>query len=775
MLGIGANATVFTLVNAVLFRPLPFVHGERIVILFCDNPSQGSYRLGASYPDYQDWQKQSRSFEALGAWSAAPVNLSDQTSPPERYNATRMTPNAFQLIGQKPLLGRDFNSLDAETGGAPVVILGYGIWKNRYGGDRGVVGRGIRLNEVPTTVIGVMPEGFRFPLNSALWLPLVPTGALPKREDREIVVFGRMAPGMTLESARSEMAVVARRLAEAYPKSNRGVVIEINSFTDTYLGAVRPLFLALLGAVGLVLSIVCANVANLMLARAMSRAREVSIRSALGANRWRIVRQLLLESTLLSVLGGLLGLGLSLAGVRAFDLALSAVDKPYWIRFTIDWTVLGYIAGLTVGTGILFGIAPALYVSRTQVNERLKEGTRSAGSSLRARFFSFALVVIEMALAMILLAGAGILIRSFLNLEEMQGGVNAGRLLSMQIDLPEAKYPTLESRQQMRERLLAGLASAPDIESAAMASYAPIQGSSTWDFQLEGQTSAPGKAPKVSGLYITPDYFRTVDAPLLQGRGFEAADGGGSHAVIVNQRFARKYWSGQSPVGKRLRLLRDPGDGWYTVSGVCPDLRQNDPSSRPDLDPLVYLPYREDPGSSAIILVRTRTTPGSVVAEMRKRVQAVDENLPVYRVMTMEQVFDLQRWPYHVFGSMFVIFAAVALILSAVGVYGVMAYTVRQRSREIGLRLALGANARDILATVLAHGVIQIVMGLLLGLGGAFALTGVLQSMLVRIQPRDPPTFCAVAVVLTGAALLACWIPARKALRLDPAVVLRYE
>jgi predicted permease len=687
-----------------------------------------------------------------------------------------MTANSFDLIGQKPILGRDFSPQDAQIGVSPVAILGYGIWKNRYGGDRNIIGRTIRLNEIPTTIIGIMPEGLRFPLSSALWLPLIPSGDLQKRDDREIVVFGRMAPGVTLPAARAEMAVVARRLQSAYPKSNAGVITEVDTFNDTFSGAVRPLFLALLGAVGFVLLIACANVANLMLARAMSRAREVSIRGALGASRWRIVQQLLVESILLSMIGALLGFGLSVACVHAFDLAVSAVDKPYWIKFTTDWTVFAFIAGITMATGILFGIVPAIYVSRTNVNQRLKEGTRSAGSSLRARFFSAGLVVVEMALAMILLAGAGVLIRSFLNLQEMQSGVNTDRLLSMQIDLPEAKYPTPEARRQIRDRLVAGVRSAPVVESVALASHAPIQGSYTWRFQLEAQPAALHDAPTVSGLYITADYFRTLGAPLLRGRAFEESDGGGGRrAVIVNERFARKYWPGEDPIGKRLRLQRDSGDGWYTVSGISRDLRQNDPNQRPELDPLVYLPYREDPNGSAIVLARTRTVPSSVVSELRKRVQAIDENLPVYRVMTMEQVFSLQRWPYHVFGSMFVIFAGVALILSAVGIYGVMAYTVAQRSREIGVRIALGANPTDILSTVLSHGVIQMIVGLVLGLGGAFALTGVLKSMLVRITPTDPVTFSAVALVLTGAAMLACWVPARRALKLDPAIALRYE
>jgi predicted permease len=569
---------------------------------------------------------------------------------------------------------------------------------------------------------------------------------------------------------------VARRLADTYPQSNRGVIIEIDTFNNTFSSAVRPLFLALLGAVGFVLLIACANVANLMLAQAMARAREVAIRSALGAGRMRIVRQLLVESTLLAVSGGLLGVGLALLGVHAFDLAVSAVDKPYWIRFSMDWTVAAYIAGITLGTGMLFGIAPALYVSGANVNRRLREGTRGTGSSLRARFLSAGLVVVEMALAMILLAGAGVLIRSFLNLQEMQGGVKTERLLSMQIDLPQAKYPTPDARRQARERLLTSLASAPAVESVAMASHAPIQGAHVWQFQLEGQPAAFGKATAVSGLYITPGYFRTVDAPLLRGQGFGEADGAGGRSVaIVNQRFAGKYWPGQDPIGRRLRLKRDPGDGWYTVSGVSRDLRQEDPNRRPDLTPIVYLPYREDPDGSAIILARTHVDPSGAVAELRKRVQAVDENLPVYRVMTVEQLFDLQRWPYHVFGSMFVIFAIVALILSAVGIYGVIAYTVTQRSREIGVRLALGASRTNIVSTVLSHGVIQIGVGLLLGLGGALALTGVLKSMLVRITPTDPLTLGAVAVVLAAAALLACLIPARRALGLDPAIVLRYE
>jgi predicted permease len=775
-LGIGANTTVFTLVNAVLFRPLPFIHGERIMVLFSSNPSIGYYRMGASYPDFEDWRKQSRSFDALAAWSAAPVNLSDPSSPPERYEATRMTPNSFDLIGQKPVLGRDFSDQDAQPGVAPVAILGYGIWKNRYGGDVTIIGRTILLNEIPTTVIGVMPRGLRFPLSSDLWLPLTPAGDLLKREDREIVVFGRLVEGVTLAAARTEMAVVARRLQTAYPKSNQGVVIEIDDFNDTFSSAVRPLFLALMGAVGFVLLIACANTANLMLVRAIARSREISIRSAMGAGRWRIVQQFLIESTLLSVFGGLLGVGLAMAGVRAFDLAVAAVDKPYWIKFTMDWTVVAYIAGTTIATGMLFGAAPAFFISRTNLSQRLREGTRGAGAGLRARFLSAALVVIEMALAVIVLTGAGILIRSFMILHQMQGAVNAQRLLSMRVDLPAAKYPNPASRQRARDRLVAGLASAPSIQSVALTSHAPIQGSNTWEFQLEGQRAAIQKAPMVSGLYVTPGYFKTIGAPLLRGPGFRDVDElGARDLAIVNERFARKYWPGQDAIGKRLRVKRDSADGWYTVAGVSRDVRQNDPSVQADLAPLVYLPYWEDPGSSAVILVRTRTDPSGVVTEVRRRVQAIDENLPVYRVMTMEQVFDLQLWPYHVFGGMFSIFAIVALILSAVGVYGVMSYTVIQRQREIGVRVALGATKANIVSTVLSHGMIQIAVGLLLGLAGASVSTAVLKALLVRITATDPLTFIAVGAVLTAAALLACLIPARKALGLDPAIVLRYE
>jgi predicted permease len=502
----------------------------------------------------------------------------------------------------------------------------------------------------------------------------------------------------------------------------------------------------------------------------------MSVRAALGASRWRVIRQLLIEAVLLALLGGILGTGLAVAGVRAFALAVAAVDKPYWIKFTMDYTVLGYVAGISLATGIIFGLFPALHASKIDVNERLKEGTRGSGRGRRSRFLSAALVVTELALAVILLAGAGLMIRSFLKLYEIQAGVNAHNLLTMQINLAEAKYPTPETRQQLYDRLLAGLSSVPGVESVALASHAPISGSLEWKFQLDGQApAAKDKEPGVGGLMVSPGYFRTTGIQLLRGRAFDEADGTpGRSFAIVNQRFALKYWPGQDPIGKRIRLIRDSADSWVSVIGVSADVRQNDPM-RPEVDPVVYLPYRLSPVSWAAILTRTHANPSGVIADLRRQVQQADEELPVYRVQTMGEYFDQQRWAWRVFGSLFAIFAVLALALSAIGIYGVMAYSVAQRSQEIGVRMALGASAGNILKLVFSSGIAQIAVGLAIGLAGAFGVTRAIRAVLIQTSPTDPLTFGVVAFLLASAAILACWFPARRALKLDPLAVLRYE
>ncbi len=775
--GIGANTTVFTLVNAVLFRSLPFKDGHRIMYVGCDDTQKSKQDIGISYPDFRDWKKQSKTFQELAAYQPQVMNVSDGERLPERYEGARMTANSLSLLGQKPILGRDFTDQEGEAGAVPVVLLGYGIWNVRYGGDPNILGRSIRINEVPTTVIGVMPEGLKFPMNADLWLVLTPAAELEKRDARDIEVFALLAPERSREQAQTEMAVISRQLAAEYSKTNAGISAWVKTFNEEFNGGrIRVAFLALLGAVGFVLLIACANVANLLLARSVARTREMSIRAALGANRGRMIRQLLVESVLLAVAGGVSGVFLAMWGVRTFDLAVANTGKPSWIQFVMDYTVFGYVAGICLLTGILFGLAPALNCSKLDLHETLKEGARGSAGGARSRRLSGALVVTEIALALVLLVGAGLMNRSFLKAYGIDIGINPKNLLTMRLTLSNKKYASPEARLAFFEQLLPRLAAVPGVESAAVASSPPAQGAFRWQFLLDGQPPVEeAKRPVTGALVVNPAYFRTVGVRPLRGRDFEEADGQpGKPFVIVNQSFAARYWPRQDPLGKRIHIFRDHWPEWVTVVGVTPNIRQRDPS-RPELDPVVYVPYRQEPLRSGTIVVRARIAPSALASDLRKEVSKMERDLPVYAVLTMEELLTQQRWAWRVFGSLFAIFAGIALLLSAVGIYALMSYSVSQRTQEIGVRMALGAGTGKVLLLVLKSGLRQLALGIVIGLAGALAVSRTIASLLIQITPTDPVTFTTVSALLIAVAVTACLIPARRAMKVDPVIALRYE
>jgi putative ABC transport system permease protein len=777
-LGIGANTTVFTLVNAVLFRGLPFERADRIMHISSTRPSHGDDRLGVSYPDFKDWKAQTKTFQDLGAFTLETVNLSDQGNIPERYSGGRITANTFSMLGQKPLLGRDFLPEEDKPGTATAVILGHGIWKTRYSKDPAIVGRAIRVNDVPATIIGVMPEGVKFPLNEDLWLPLIPVGQWEKRDARDLNVFGRLKDGVTLASARVEIGHLTKTLEKDHPTTNQDIGAVVRTYNEVFNGGqIRVLFLALLGAVGFVLLIACANVANLLLSRSLARSKEVSIRTALGASRWRVVRQLLIESVLLGLIGGLVGLLFSLWGVRMFDLAVADVGKPYWIKFTMDFAVFGYFTAICLTTGLLFGLAPALHMSKVDINKTLKEGTRGSGGSSRVKYLSGTLVVGELALALVLLAGAGLMIRSFLKLYDMNLGFDANNILTMRYSLNETKYPTPDLRIHFEEQLLTRLSATAGVDSVAITTNLPMQGSPNWRFEIEGQATLEKENKQtVSGLVISPDYFRVLGIDVQRGRVFNGSDGlPGKTAVIVNQRFAAKYWPKEDAVGKRIRLIRDSGDQpWLTVLGICPDIVQGD-FTKAEKEAVIYVPYRQNAASGLAILARSKVPPASLTTAFRKEVQGLDSNLPLFRVTTLTDSFEQQRWGFRVFGTLFAVFAFIALVLSSVGIYAVMSYAVSQRTQEIGIRMALGASTGNVMRLVLSLGAKQLAIGLSVGLALAFGVTRVLSSLLVQITPTDPVTFTSIVVLLIAVASVACWIPARRAMRVDPLIALRYE
>lgn len=775
-LGIGANTTVFTLFNAVLYKPVPVPGGERLVSVTNGNPSEDRSQMPVSYPDFLEYRSQGSAFEALEAAMLRGAVVSEPDNPPQRYRMGRITAGMFGMMHTVPALGRGFVPDDATPGAGLVVLLGHGMWMERYGGATDIVGRTIRVDGLPATVIGVMPEGIEFPAGQQLWMPLVPDEGLEDRRRRSLELFGMLHDGTTIEEARANLNVVAARLASEHPEANEGVGVNVQTFHERYNGGpIGTVFVLMQAAVGFVLLVACANVANMMLSRALNRRREVSIRTAMGASRWRIVRQLLTESVLLSFAGGVIGLGLTQLGIRAFDLAVANVGKPYWIHFTIDYTVFGYFAAMCLLSGLLFGLAPALQASRVDLNSALKDGTRTAGS-VRGGRLSGALVVFQFMLAVVLLAGAGVFVRSYFTYEAINDWLPAESLLTAHIELPLDRYEDAEARQRFYDELLPRLRALPGVEQVAIVSNPPGTGSGERRFEIEGVPAVDDPdRPTANVVVQSPGEFRLVNLPILAGRDFEETDGTDSkRAAIVTRDFAERVWPGEDAIGKRVRFHGDDGPGeWVTVVGVSADVVQYLDVADPD--PLLFLPYRQEGYSWMALMVRTAGEPTAVTGGVRHELQRLDPDLPLFDVLSMNEVERAQRWYLRVFGVVFLIFATIALLLASIGIYAVVAQTTGRRTQEIGVRMALGATSGSILRTVMARGMKQLAAGLALGLAGALAVTRLLTSMLTRVSPTDPVVFGAVTLVLLGIGMFACWLPARRAAALHPVKALRYE
>jgi putative ABC transport system permease protein len=784
-LGIAVNTAVFTFVNAVLIRGLPFDDPDRIIAI--GTTDTRNRQLGVSRLDFNDWRDSSKSFAGLAIFLGSSMNVSDEGRAPEQFQGVYQSANLFQLIGVRPALGRDFRPEDDSPSSAPVALLGGGIWKNRYGSDPAVIGRTIKINSVVVTVIGIMPPDFKFPFNTDIWIPLSvlpPEARDAKRGVRNFQAIGRLAPGVTLEQARAELQNIGQRLANDFPESNKDFKPQLVMFNERVTGPqITLIFLSLMGAVAFVLLIACANVANLLLSRAAHRSREIAVRVSLGAGRWRIIRQLLVESVLLSLLSGTIGLGLSIIGIRLFDAATTDVGKPYWMTFTMDPIVFGFLLLVCVGTGVLFGLAPAMHISKTDVHEVLKEGGgRSGSGGMRARRWTSALIVVEVVLTLVLLAGAGFMMRSFLTLYSMEIGVDTSRLLTMQLSLPLAKYPRPEPRTALYQQLEERLRRVSAIQSAGITTNVPTFGGFLRQLSVDGRPAPAGeKLPDVTMVSISPGYFETLGVKLQRGRSFNDADGTPGHeAAIVNQRFVAMHFAGEDPLGRRIRLtdsspqVQQPRPVDATIVGIAPTVRQRN-FQDPDPDPVVYLPYRADPQRFMSLLVRGTGDPARITALVREEMRAIEPDIPLFRIQTMDQMLAQQRWPFRTFGSMFALFAVIALLLSAVGLYAVTAYSVTQRTAEIGVRMALGAQPKQVMWLVMRRSLIQLAVGVPLGVAGAFGVGRLLQSLLVQTSARDPLTIGAIAVLMIIVSLAACFWPARRATRLDPVSALRYE
>lgn len=778
-LGIGADTAMYTIVNGALSWDLGLdKNRDRTVIVTSTNTAHSQQWEEVSYPDFLDFRAQTKSLAGLAAYQFAPVNLSDGRALPERYYCVQMSANGFSVVQQKPLLGRDFISDDERTGATPVVILGYHVWRDRYGLDPAIIGKTVRIDEIARVVIGVMPPGRRFPEETDLWTPLVPDSRLDQRDHRSLMLFGRLRDGVPLSSVRAEFAALARTLAAQYPNTNSDVTTEVLPILNiTGLYYMRPLFLVLFGAVGCVLLIACADVANMLLARAVGRSREISIRVAIGAGKSSIIRQLLIESVALSVTGGLLGWVVALGGLRWFDSGINSTPKPVWLHLSLDHGALFYLAGISVGTGILFGLAPALRLAKSDVNAALKEGGGSGaiGSKFSMRL-SNSLVAFQMALCVVLLAGAGLMIRSAANLYSTPIGVNTANVLTMRVNLPEAKYVTQESWIAFHEDLEKRLRALPGVKMAGTASNLPLQSWIPFSFDFEGRISDPAHRPEAGGLVVSNDYFELMQVQPRRGRLFDSADGkAGPPVVIVNETFAARYWPDENALGKHLRVVEQHSTGaWLTVIGIVPDILQNFRQNL-ERDPLIYAPFSEMPQRQVYLLARTRVPPATLTEPFRREVERIDANLPVYEARTLETRIAESRLTVTLFGAICSIFAVVATVLAAIGLYAVIGHAVSQRTQEIGLRIALGATRRDVARLILRQCIRPLVPGLAIGLLLALAAMRLFRAALVGVAPNDPFTFAGTIVVLVCAALFGCAVPAHRALRVDPMVALRYE
>jgi putative ABC transport system permease protein len=784
-LGIGANSAVFTLVNAVLLRGLPVDNADRIMWVM--SADQRGRTMGVSFQDFEDWRVASKTFTGMTLVQNGTMIISGDDPLPESYPGGFISANAFDVIGVKTQLGRGFAADDDKEGAPPVALISGGIWKTRYASSPSVIGKSIKVNTIPATIIGVMPDGFKWPFQSEVWMPMSqrsPAFRVP-RQGRPFMVYGRLADDTTIEQARSEMKSITAQLSQQYQDSNKEITAQVTPFMEFLIGSnLRKMFWALMGAVAFVLLIACSNVANLMLARAADRSREVAVRVSLGASRWRIIRQLLVESVLLAVVSGIVGLGLGYLGIQWFDSESQNIGRPYWMTFNMDARVFAFFAVVCVATGIIFGIAPALHISKTNVNEILKEGGRSGAGGLRARRWTAALMVTQLTLTLVLLAGAGFMMRSFVNLYQLDIGVDTSKMLTMGFILPTRKYTTIDSRVQFMKRMEERLNANAAIAGATTASNQPLGGGANNQVEIEGKPIPSGEKPRTMlRLAVGARYFDAVGVRLIQGRTFDEAEGTpGREVAVINQRFASKYFENQNPIGQRIRVMEDspnaPQYPWATIVGVAPNIRQRQGNQTdPDPDPIVYTPHSQNTGLVGLgsVLVRARSNPAEVMPIVRKEIFALDPDLSMAQMRPLDAALAQQRWFPRVFGVMFTVFAGIAIVLAAVGLFAVTAYSVTQRIQEIGIRMALGAQSTQISWLILRRGLIQLAIGLTLGLAGAYGVGRLLQSMLFQIGSADPMTLASISALLIVVAVLATLWPSWQATRLDPVTALRYE
>ncbi len=772
-LGIGANTAIFSFANGILLRPLPYPQSDRLAVLDETALKRGIDSMSVSFPNFLDWREQNKVFEDIGVYfGSSRFSLSGAGEPVE-VRGSFISHGLFEILRVSPQLGRTFTANEDRPEEDAVVILGHNLWQRNFGGDANIIGRKIMISNRPRTVVGVMPPGFRFPDVAELWAPVALTTRIFTRTDHGLSSIARLKDGVTLQEAQAEMTNIAARIEQQNPITNEGLGVKVMSLHDTLTGDYREGLLILLGVVGCVLLVACVNVANLMLARATARQKEFALRAALGASRWRIMRQLLVESLLLALVGGVVGFFLSIWALRLLLTAIP-IQLPFWMNFGIDLRVLGFTAAITLLTGLMFGAAPALQTSRVDLNDTLKEGGRGSGG-VRARARSL-LVVAEIALSLVVLVGAGLMIQSFLRLKQVNIGLNAHNVLTASVSLPRAKYKEGEQRVTFYKNLLARVSSLPGVEAASATATVPLSGDG-WGRSLtvEGfPVMSVGQAPMIQHTVVTPGYFRTMAIPLLAGRDFNDADAKESLDVtIIDERLAREYWPNESPIGKRVRFgPPEDNEPWHTIVGVVGTVRHQ--RMQEDTRKSVYLPHQKITVGGLTLLARTTANPEELAGAIRREVAQLDSDLPL-SFSTMDEVVAESIWQPRLYATLFGAFAAGALLLALIGIYGVMAFLVQTRTHEIGVRMALGATTRDVFKLIVGRGMKLTAVGVLIGVGGAVALTRLMHSLLFNTSATDPVTFIVISLLLSVAAFLACYIPARRAAKVDPLIALRYE
>jgi putative ABC transport system permease protein len=767
-LGIGATSAIFSVINGVILRPLPYRDPDSLVRVNEIVPQYGRFSVAPA--SFLDWRTQTRSFETMAAFASSTATFSAAEGP-ERMTGASVSWDFFELLRTSAILGRTFTPDEDLPGKSNVVVLSHGTWQRRFGGDSSVIGRGITLSGAPVTIIGVMPAAFAFPRDAEYWQPIALDPANPPRGAHYLAVVARLKPNVTVVEAGTEMRLIAERLAQQYPESSANESAEVVPLLDQILGDIREPLFALLAAVGIVVLIACANVANLLLVRASVRDREIAIRTAIGASRGRLVRQMLVESLMLALAGGAAGVLIAYLALEPIQ-TLSAGNIPRVQDVAIDSQVLLFALVVSVATGMVFGLAPAWHASRADVAAIIKETGRSS-SAAGGRWTRNALLVAEVALSIVLLVGATLLLRSFARLTDVDPGFRADNVLAFRVSLPQPTYPQPHTRVSFYGALIDKLEALPQVQSAGMVQALPMRGSYVLSVAIQGRPVPPGEEPSANHRVVNPGYFSTLGIPVKRGRTFSEGDTETAPMVaVIDEAFAARHFPDRDPIGQGIDIGNGT-DGFYQIVGVVGDVHYSGLDANPH--PTMYVPYRQDVFSTMWVLARTHGDPRQLASAARLAVREIDPALPAYSITPLADVISESVGQRRFTMLLLVVFASMALFLAAIGIYGVVAYAVSQRTQEIGVRLAIGAARRDVVTLIVGGGLKLALVGLIVGLGGALALSRLIEGMLFNLTPFDPVSYVATAAVLLTVAALACYVPARRALRVDPLVAIRQQ